>query len=268
METKLEHIENSSLSLTNERNDVKSNSGLRRKQNPQKTPNCHAPMSGPAKPMTKGVKISAHRLRWTWKVNGTTERKPDRLIKMRNWNRKVYEFNGATVILNTKTLEIYMQSRAYKDPQKMIYANWDKADRIARAFAKFAWIGLKAIESDHPADCQDAHLVLETKELNPYLKPQAEQPSSQRVGLVFDKSHNNKPEFTGPESIEGGIGADYIFLDFPREFRKTSKSARNIEVLMGGFAEYNRNIQLHLKVLQKMSDTLDKIAKIKTGDSN
>jgi hypothetical protein len=211
------------------------------------------------KPKTLGVKISAHALRWTWKISGTTTRKPDKINRMKNWTRKIYEWKGSKVIINTRTLEIYMQSRAYKDPQKMIYANWDKADRISREFSKWAQIGLIPIESTHPADCQGAHLVLETKALNPFLKPQADLPTSQRIGLTYDKSHPGKPELEGPESIEGALGADYIFLDFPRHFQALRAQARNTETLMGGFAEYNRNIQLHLKVLNEMSETMKEI---------
>ena len=256
-------MKNSNLSSPPREHDVKVGISPRRTEREPTSQNvvqARQPLPEPTtKPKTAGVRISAHALRWTWKISGTTSRKPDVINKMKNWTRKIYNWEGTKIILNTRTLEIYMRSRAYKNPQKMIYANWDKADRISRSFSTWARIGLIPIESDHPADCQGAHLVLETKDLNPYLKPQADLPSSSRIGLTYDKSHPGQPELEGPESIEGSFGADYIFLDFPKEFKQLRASQKNTEILMAGFSEYNRNIQLHLAVLREMSETMKAI---------
>ena len=198
------------------------------------------------------VKFSAHRLKWIWRVTGKTARKPDKTIEMRNWKKAIYHWGGATIVLNPQTLEVWLKSRPYKNPTKMIYANWNKADRIAREFSKWAQLGIKAIESEHPSGVAAAHLVAETKRLNPYLKPQ--EGKAPLIGLTFDKSHLNKPEFTGSHSVEGAQGADWLFLSFPDRFKL-------VENALGGFQEYNRNIQLHLEVLGEMSATMKEIRK-------
>ncbi len=173
------------------------------------------------------VLFSGHRLRWVWLKDGDTMRRPEHEVKMKNWKtpKKTYSWeNGASVVVNARTLEIWMRSRPYKNPVRMIYANWSKADLLARKFSTWAGIGLMALASEHPADCQAAHLVLESKLLNPFLRPQAGLETSRRIGLVFDHSHKDKPEFTGQESIEGVFGADYMFREFPQEWRMHAKT--------------------------------------------
>jgi hypothetical protein len=197
----------------------------------------------------KIVRISAHSLRWTWRIGGTTHRKPDKACKMRGWTKKIYNWGKATIVLNPITLEIWTDSRPHKNVLKMIYSNWNKADKAAREFSLFAQIALRQDTSHHPTDLQTAHLVLEDRLFSSLLKPYKDREDSRKVGLIFDKSHPNKAEFTGKESAEGAIGLDWWLLEFPKEHR-AQMQAQSV---------YNSNIKLHLAVLQKMSDTLDKI---------
>lgn len=206
----------------------------------------------------KIVRISAHSLRWTWKYTGQTMRKPTNTAKMRGWVKRFYDFGGFTIALNPKTMEIWTESRPYKNVRNMISANWSKTELAAREFSKFAQIAITPVLSDHPLDIQTAHLVIEDRLFSQLLKPFADSEGSKRIGLTFDKSHPNKAELTGKESVEGGIGMDWFFLQFPHEHRA-------IVSMLSGFDEYNKNIKLHLSVLTKMSKTLDKIARAKGG---
>lgn len=179
---------------------------------------------------TKSARISAHRLRWTWGFTGTTSRRPDGERRMRGWTGNIYNWHGAKVILNVKTMEIYMKSRPYKDTKRMIYANWDKADRYARAFSEWARIAIRPIHSEHPGDLQSAHLVINRKAINRELLPGtaksperrrfvgADEPylSAKRVGAVEDGSHPGKVELKGRESAEGGLGLDWLLLEHPK----------------------------------------------------
>jgi hypothetical protein len=164
------------------------------------------------------VLFSGHAMRWVWRIDGKTARKPDKLIKMRNWEKRVYSWQGvASIVLNPRTLEIWMHARAQKNPERMIYRAWARADAAARDFSKFAQIGLMGLASTHPADVQAAHLVLDTHALDAFLVPQMELPTSRRIGLGRDFSHDLKPEMTGKESVEGALGADWVFLALKKE---------------------------------------------------
>jgi len=204
------------------------------------------------------IRISGHALRWIWKLEGTTTRTPKKQINMRGWIKRIYEFEGATLILNKLTFELWLRSRPYKPSKKlsgterMIYANWNKADLIARHFSEFAQIALKPMETEHPANIDHAHLVMTTKALNPILKPMSE--VKDEVGLGFDKSHPNHPEFMGRKSVEGARGAEWFFVEFPKEHKVVMEA-------MLGFEEYNKNIKLHLEVLREMRDALKRLEK-------
>lgn len=199
----------------------------------------------------KVVRISAHSLRWTWKIEGSTMRKPDKASNMRGWVKKIWHWKGATIILNPITLEVWTQSRPYKNVLRMIYANWGKADLAARQFSLFAQIALKPQESPHPGGLQTAHLVVQDRKFSQLLRPYAGLDSSKRVGLVFDKSHPNLAEFTGKESAEGAIGLDWWLRDFPTEHRAQ----------MAAQAEYNKNIKLHLEVLREIKEAIKELRK-------
>lgn len=199
---------------------------------------------------TTKVRISGHHLKWAWNVSGTTNRKPHRKIRLgkgKGWEKRIYKFKGVTIVLNPYTLELWQRSRPYRNVKRMIYANWGKADQTARAFSKYAQIAIKPIRSEHPADMQAAHLVVENKQMSGVLKQY--EGTAPRVGLQFDKSHKRRAELTGRESAEGAIGLDYWLIDFPK---KTAE-------LMDNFAVYNKNIRMHLKVLKSMDKTLKRI---------
>jgi hypothetical protein len=204
------------------------------------------------------VRYTAHHLKWSWKINGTTKRIPNKLVKLGRglgWERKIYYFNGATIIINLYTLELWLKSRYYNPTRKasgtirMIYANWNKADKIAREFSEFAQIAITPIRSEHPADIQHAHLVMTTKELNPILKPMSE--VKDKVGLTFDKSHPNLPEFTGEKSVEGAQGAEWFFTKFPAIVQYQVEMDKR----------YAENLELHLKVLEEIREAIKRLNK-------
>jgi hypothetical protein len=214
---------------------------------------------------TKSARISAHSLRWTWNFTGMTFRKPDAYRRMRGWTGKIYRRHGYTIILNVRTIELYTHSRPYKNTEKMIYANWSKADRIAREFSKFAQIAIQPIYSEHPAGLQSAHLVINRKEINKKLLPGRadslerrrfvgkDKPylSAERVGAVEDGSHPGKVELRGRESAEGGLGLDWLLLDYPSVVRQSLEMN----------AEFSKNLELHLAVLQEIRDAVRRLKK-------
>ncbi len=191
---------------------------------------------------------TGHALKWTWLFEGKINRKPDKIIIYRNWSKKIwYHWLGnSTIVINKYRMEITLRSRKHAQTERssgvirMIYANWGKADKIAREFSQFAQIAIKPIESDHPADIQHAHLVMTTKALNPILKPMSEVKDS--VGLLFDNSHPNLPEFTGEKSVEGAQGAEWFFTKFPAIVQYQVEMDKR----------YAQNIEKHLAVLESM----------------
>ena len=193
------------------------------------------------------VRFSGHALRWVWSIEGNTNRTPKKIVRMRGWEKRIYEFKGATIILNKSTFELWLRSRPYKTVERMIYSNWNKADIISREFRIFARIGLKPIQTEHPANIKNAHLVMTNKKLNPILKPMSE--VKDEVGLLFDKSHKDFPEMTGRMSAEGARGAEWFFIEFPKIVQ--------YQVEMD--TRYARNLELHLSTLVEMKDTLKKI---------
>ena len=196
---------------------------------------------------TTKVRISGHHLRWTWTYKGTTFRQPVKTSQMRGWIKKIYNYKGAIIILNPKTMELWQESRPYKRSETMIYANWNKADLIARQFSQFAQIAIKPIHSEHPADLQGAHMVVENKPFSKVLK--GYEGKAPRVGLQFDKSHRSRAELTGKESAEGAMGLDYWLIDFPAR----------VSMLMESFDDYNLNIKLHLKAIQELRDAVKEL---------
>jgi hypothetical protein len=204
-------------------------------------------------------RISAHSIKWIWEYEGKTNRRPDRRARMRGWNKDIYYWGGATIVLNPKRMEVYMRSRPYKDTEKMIYYNWDRADVIAREFSRHAQIAIRPIPSEHPADVHKAHLVVNKKDINAHLLPMVGKgtphASAIRVGALEDGSHRRKVEFTGPESVEGGFGLDWLLLEYPTVVRQS----------LDMNARFSKNLELHLKVLKDMRKTLKEIRK-KKGD--
>jgi hypothetical protein len=209
-------------------------------------------------PTSTKVRFSGHHLKWSWFYTGITNRVPEKKIAYRGWYKLIYRFKSKTIVLNyspkkeNNIMEVWLRSKPYKNVAKLIYSNWSKADLIAREFSEFAQIGIKPIHTPHPADIDKAHLVATTKEYNPILKPMSE--IKDNVGLLFDKSHKEYPEVTGPKSAEGALGAEWFFTKFPLEHRVILQA-------LVGFEEYNRNIKLHLEVLREIKEALKRLDK-------
>jgi hypothetical protein len=214
---------------------------------------------------TKSARISAHSLKWTWEYKGKTQRKPDKLRVMRGWIGKIYYWDRCTIILNVKTMELYTRSRPYTSTIKMVYATWSKADLIARAVSKAAEIAITPIHTEHPADLRQGHLVVNDKRINKALLPgkaDSEErrtfigknepyPSAVRVGAIEDGSHPGKLEFVGKESVEGGMGLDWLLLDYPSVVRQSLEMNK----------EFSKNLELHLEVLREIRDAVKRLGK-------
>jgi hypothetical protein len=211
----------------------------------------------PIKPLTLGSvkpdKWTLHAGLWQYTYSNNTTRKPDYISRMRGWTARYWAFAGAKIILKPKVMDVWVKHKKGASKQ-VIYGAWSRADKAARAFSDFAQIAIQPVKTDRPADIANAHLVLQTKDYNQYLKPIAQTPQTHLTGLLFDKSHPNKPEFVGQRSAEGALGFDWMMTVAPAKIIR-------IEGGMAGFEEYNRNIKLHLKVLKKMEKALEKIAK-------
>lgn len=199
------------------------------------------------------IRVSGHHLKWEFRIEGQTFRTPKKRVKMRNWNKDIYYWKGATIVLNPRTMEVWLKSRPYKPTMRssgvlrMIGANWAKADLIAREFSEFAEIAITPVKTAHPLDISKAHLVITSKEFNSILKPMSA--IKDEVGLHFDKSHPNLPEFVGPKSVEGAQGAEWFFTKFPAIVQYQIEMDRR-------FAE---NLELHLSVLKEIRDAIKEL---------
>jgi hypothetical protein len=199
-------------------------------------------------------RMSAHAIKWIWTFKGTTTRKPDKSAKMRGWVKRVYYWGGSTIVLNVNTMEIFTRSRAYSSTPKMIYANWSKADKLAREFSEFAQIAITPVKTNHPADVISAHLVINNKEINGKLLPKDDKrkfigknepyPTAIKVGAIEDGSHTGKVELVGKQSVEGGFGMDWLLLDYPRIVKQSLEMNE----------KFSKNLELHLSVLNEIRD--------------
>ena len=185
-------------------------------------------------PLYASYQISAHAATWRYKMEGIPQRKPDKTILMRGWIARYWRFQNCSIQACKKTLFISVKTGKRLTTRQAVYGAWDKQDRARRAFSTWQEIGLSPIEANHPSGAQGAHIVIETPELKAPLNTQAFKPESSRIGLISDNSHNFKPELTGVESIEGGIGADWLFLHYPLEFRALREEMKAQLSLMEG----------------------------------
>lgn len=168
----------------------------------------------------KPIRYSTHSALFKYRLHGTPNRKPNKIINMRNWIKKIWIFKGVKVVANLSTLEIWIKTKKYKSPKRMIYNAWNKADKIRREFSTWQQVGLQPIIGPQDTGLHRAHIVVEDKQISTQLLPASDKPGSKRSGLTFDESHPEKAEFTGPESVKAAYGADFVFCDFPQEYQE------------------------------------------------
>ena len=174
-------------------------------------------------------KITAHACTWRFNLEGVPKRTPYKTIQMRGWTARYWNFQGCKVQACKKTLFIHVKTRKKPTTRQAIYGAWNRVDRARRAFSLWQQVGLIPDETNRPTGAQNAHIVIETPTLTNPLNTQAFKPESARIGLICDASHGFKPEFTGAESIEGGLGADWVFLKMPEEFQELKAALQLIE---------------------------------------
>lgn len=196
-----------------------------------------------------GLHVSAHKLLWSFKMEGIPQRSPTKEVKMRsNWTKRIWKnYKGVNIVANRRTLEVWVAVGKQNGAEKTISEAWNRADLARRAFSNWQKIALTPINTAHPLDLERGHFVLEDKKLEKYLKNEAGKPTSQKIGLVFDKSHANKPEFTGQESAEGAIGADYLFTQYPKEFRGVKAKIERVEAEIHSIKQDTAAFQENLK---------------------
>lgn len=210
------------FSDTHEPHGIKKNNSSEESQNT----NPHAPMRITR---VKPLRYSAHSLQWKYRLIGKPQRTPDKIVQMKNWKRRFWKLKGVKLIANLHTLEAWVKTGKHTNPEKAINTAWLKVHKTLIYFLDWQRIAIEPIKTNAPANLSRAHMVLETKELNPYLRPQEGQPGTERVGLVFDKSHKNKPEFIGQQAAEGMIGADWVFLRLPAEWEELKQAIGLLE---------------------------------------
>ena len=182
---------------------------------------------------------SIHSVRWDFKLEGIPKRSPSSIAQMNNWKKRTWKSytaggtlkRGVTIVANVSTLIIWAYEPRKLNPKKLLYTAWNRVDLARRAFSEWQRVGISVITSEHPADAQKAHLVIETKKYNEVLKPQADKPNSARSGLIFDKSpgHIDKPEFVGAQSIEAVDGFDWLVLNLPTQIRSLAQTIHEIK---------------------------------------
>lgn len=200
-------------------------------------------------------RISAHACTWRFKMEGKPQRTPDKKVKMRGWVALYWYFKGCTIQANIKTLFISVKTRKKANTRQAIYGAWNKVDKLRREFSEWQRIGIMPYDSPHPSGADKAHVVFESPNLKTPLNTQAFKPSSQKIGLIHDKSHNNKPEMTGEYSIEGGIGADWVFLNFPNIYKEKcvldNQKWRELEASIGLLRSENAKLAEAISVIMQ-----------------
>jgi len=188
-----------------------------------------SPQIGKSSPSSEKhlVFVSGHSLRWCWIIAGETFRKPHKIVRLYHWNKRIYNWKGVKVVLNMKQAEFWLDSRSYETTEQLLYENWARADLLAREFSEWARIGLKPVYSE-AADCQGAHLTFEKKRINEPLLPLLDGPGRagaipyepEGVGLHETRSHPDKAQLDGKFSIPGMKGAEWLYLQFRREWQE------------------------------------------------
>jgi len=186
-----------------------------------------------------GLHISVHRLKWCFKMEGIPQRSPTKEVKMRsNWVRRYWNgYKKVNIVANRHVLEVWVKVGKRKSAKIALSEAWNKVDLARREFSQWQKIALTPVKTTHPLDLERGHFVLEDKKLEKYLKNEAGKPTSGKIGLIFDKSHANKHEFTGEYSAEGAVGADYIFLHLPTEFRGLKAKFERVNEEIKGIKE-------------------------------
>jgi hypothetical protein len=155
-------------------------------------------------------------------------RKPDKTIHMNNWDRLFWKFEGASIICNRHSLELWLdvgQRSTFKEVSD--YA----IEREKEIIADFAeWQRFFPILIKHPNSLNSSrlHVVLHDKRLVPILAPEVDKPTSKKVGLVVDKTPGDAPEFQGPDSVEAGEGVDWLFLRAPHVLKAQNEALKNL----------------------------------------
>lgn len=200
---------------------------------------------------------SAHRLKFSISYKGrqpykgATEVKP--FGRYGTAKQSIYKIGDVTIVAFKRKLNVWIHRPAGKLTTNQIINAREKAYLTLLGFSREHRIGLEAELSD----VLRSHHVVEHKDLNEALKPILEkhpEEIKERIGSsVCKTSHKGKIEHEGvSKELTGAMVAknlEYLVTQFPGQFGEVAS----------GFVEYNRNIKLHLKVLQEMSETMKDI---------
>lgn len=208
----------------------------------------------------KGLVHKAHRLKFSIDFKGAQPFRGAAIIKpfgrYKTAKQAIFKLGNITITAFKRKLNVWVHNPPGQLTQHQIINAREKAYLTLLNFAKEHQI---ALEGDL-SQVLRSHHVVEHETVNEGLKPVFEahpKELEERIGSKICKtSHKGKIEHEGVSSeLTGAIvarNAEYLFTRFPSDFSLVAQS-------LSGFGEYNRNIQLHLGVLRKMSDTLDKI---------
>ena len=207
--------------------------------------------------------ISAHSIKWKYKLEGTPRRNPTWVAQLRGWRRYGWRFMGVELIANKQTLEIWVERPKTSNMKRLLSAAWAKADRARREFSKWQQVGLQELPGKHLLGADKAHICIEENKINNELVPITKAGlipyKPEGVGAEVSQSHAGKFQMSGKQSIEGAQGFEWLVLNYQQEFNLLHAKTNLCADSLAGFAEYNRNIQLHLKVLNEMSETMKAI---------
>jgi hypothetical protein len=199
----------------------------------------------------------AHRLKFSIDYKGrqptigATEVKP--FGRYGTAKQVVFKLGDITIVAFKRKLNVWVHNPPGKLTQDQIIRAREQAYLSLLAFAEKHRISLEADLSQ----VLRSHHVVEHKSVNEGLKPVFEahgEEIEKRIGSKICKtSHKGKIEHEGKSKELTGAhvaqGMEWLLINFPTHFSMLAQAQ----------GEYNTNIKLHLGVLQKMSDTLDKI---------
>jgi hypothetical protein len=206
---------------------------------------------------------SAHKIKMSIAYKGNQPLEGGTIRKFGRYGsaKQVYfrAYKNISIISFKNTLNVWVHNPSGRTTNDQLIKAKTDAYSALKDFARVHKIELvgylpRPISSHHVVDSTPIN-----KLLTPLFKKYGEEIEARTGTKVCPSSHKGKIEHEGINRngtiIQGSamaIGFEKMFLELPRRIE-------TIESAMSGFENYNKNIELHLGVLRKMSETLDEI---------
>jgi len=216
---------------------------------------------------------SAHSIRFSIGYNGEQPKDDaDKVLPIGRINRKypnkkrsvqcIYKYKGFTIQIYKKRMQIYIHNPQGISTKEQLNNAKNICFKAVMVFCKEHNID---IEEKYLLKTIGSHHVVEDRKLNNYLKPIYKKYSKEifeRINSKYgDKSHPNKVEHSGDTGEQVANGLEYMVLKLPEVMEKHVEIE---EKYYNAIGMYNKNIEKHLKVMDKISDSVESSGKANT----